>query len=122
MDWQFLIACAAFGITAGIAVLMAAGILPGATAVIDAWSVARPTIPRQWLGAAFWISLALPIAGCGLLVSTAARVLPAVWSDSAQFLFWLALGVEATVMRRRVLIAVSALFLAFSAYAVVTHL
>ena len=122
MNWQFVFSALAFGVAAIVALLTATNVLPASTRIIDAWSMTRPTIPRRWLIMAFWCTYALPLAGCGILVGTAGQVLSAIWNDVAQLLFWLALGIDAVIGQRRFILALSVVFLAFSAYAVATHL
>lgn len=122
LQGRFVVSAIVFAFAATLAVLTATGILPGPTAVIDAWSVTRPTLPRRWLKVAFWSILALPVAACGILVGTAGQVLSAAWSDAAQFLLWLALAVDAAIGRRRLLLALAVVFLAFSAHEVATRL
>ena len=121
MNWQFLLAAVAFGVAGTVAVLTATGVLPRSTVMIDAWSAVRPTVPRRWLVVAFWSTLALPVAACGILLGTAGQVLSPAWNDVAQFLMWLILGVDAIIARRRFLLAVAIVFLAVSAYAVAAH-
>lgn len=119
---QLLLVSTFLGIAIIAVILMATGRLPGPAKAVDAWAVARPTIPRQWLEVAFWGSIALPIASSGLLIGTIQRALPAVWNDVGQALIWLAVGLDAAISRRWVWLAIAAAFLAYSGSEVVTRL
>ena len=122
MHAQFLFTAVGFGVAVIMATLTMTGILPGPTAVIDDWSVTRPTVPRRWLAVAFWINLMLPVAACGVFLGTTGQALPAAWNDVAQLLLWVSMAVDAAVAQRRLWLVVTIVFLVFSAYEVATHL
>ena len=114
MNVQFVLAVISLVVLVVVVALTAMGILPGPTKAIDTWSVARPTAQRRWLAAAFWTNMALSVAACGLIVGTTGQMLAGVWSDVGQCFIWLAMTIDAVIAQRRLWLAFSIIFLAFS--------